>query len=130
MKFVRIMLMAAVLGLSSASPEPAEAKTYFSFGYYGPGISIYTGHYPRYYGYYGYRRHRYYSPYDYRPYYGGYRPSYYDSYRPTYDSYSYTRPKRYRKYGGNCSRWSKRCGANWGYGNSDYIGCMKYHSCR
>lgn len=122
MKFLRVMLLAAVLGLSSASPEPAEAKTYFSFGYYGPGISFYTGHYPRYYGYYGYPRYRYYSPYDYRPYYYSYRPRYY--------RYRYKRPKRYRRYGSSCSRWSKRCGANWGYGNNNYAGCMKYHGCR
>ena len=107
MKFARVMLVAAVLALSSASPEPAEAKTYFSFGYYGPGISFYAGRYPRYYGYYGYRR--YYSPYYYSPYYY-YRPYYY-SYRPRY--YRYKRPYRYRKYGSRCARWSRRCPSLW-----------------
>jgi len=40
-----------------------------------------------------------------------------------------------RRYGygpryGRCSYWRKRCAANWGYGNSSYYGCLRYHGCR
>ncbi len=40
-----------------------------------------------------------------------------------------------RRYGygpryGRCSYWRKRCAANWGYGNSNYYGCLRYHRCR
>ena len=32
-------------------------------------------------------------------------------------------------YGGACAYWSDRCARNWGYGNSDYYGCLRYHRC-
>jgi hypothetical protein len=37
----------------------------------------------------------------------------------------------YNRYygGGSCSYWSRRCADNWGYRNSDYYGCMRYHGC-
>jgi len=44
----------------------------------------------------------------------------------------YYRGRRYgygRRYG-RCGYWRKRCGANWGYGNSNYYGCLRYHGCR
>jgi hypothetical protein len=95
----------AALVLIFASPAPSEAhsRSHFSFGYYGPGVSIHIGRYPRYY----------YSPYYARPYY--YRPY---AYRP------------YRYSGSRCGYWSRRCAANWGYRNSNYYGCMRYHGCR
>lgn len=33
---------------------------------------------------------------------------------------------RYR----SCRHWHRRCGRNWGYHNSSYYGCMRYHGCR
>jgi len=69
------------------------------------GVGIYFGlpyYYPYYYGYPGY-----YSGYYYRPY----------------------RPYR-RRYGRRCGYWHDRCVANWGYRNSNYYGCMRYHGCR
>lgn len=118
MRFVRVAVVAAALAVAFALPSKSEAKTYLSFGYYGPGVSFYAGHYPYYY-----------YPYRYRPYYYyGYRPRYY-RYR-----YSYRRSYRYRRYArryrGRCARWSRRCAANWGYGGNDYRGCMRYHGCR
>jgi hypothetical protein len=41
-------------------------------------------------------------------------------------SYSYSRP-RYSS--GSCGYWSSRCVENWGYGNSNYYGCLRYHGC-
>ncbi len=37
-----------------------------------------------------------------------------------YDSYSY---------GERCEYWHHRCVQNWGYGNPDYYGCLRYHGC-
>lgn len=70
------------------------------------GVRIYIG--PPY-GYY--RRHYYYRPYYYRRRY----------YRPYYHR------KRYR---GRCGYWGRQCAKNWGYGNSNYYGCLRYHGCR
>jgi hypothetical protein len=106
MRLLSFIFAAVALVTVSAAPAPSEAKTYFSFGYYGPGVGIHVGRYPHY--YYGYR------PY-YRPYY--YRPYVY-------------RPYRYPRYGGRCAYWSRRCVANWGYRNSNYYGCLRYHRCR
>lgn len=41
--------------------------------------------------------------------------------------YSYYSGPRYS--GGSCDYWSDRCAENWGYGNSDYYGCLRYHGC-
>jgi len=70
--------------------------------------------------YYRSRGHR-------RRYYGG--PSIYLSlpfygYAPAYSYYGY-RPSY-----GRCQYWSNRCAANWGYGNRNYYGCMRYQGCR
>lgn len=40
-----------------------------------------------------------------------------------YDRHDY----RYR--GRSCRYWSRRCADNWGYGGSNYRGCMRYHGC-
>lgn len=29
----------------------------------------------------------------------------------------------------SCSNWRQACSENWGYGTSDYYGCLKYHGC-
>lgn len=114
MKFLKIIFAAAML-LALWSPEQkAQARSSFSFGYYGPGVGIHIGRYP----YYGYRPH-YYQPHYYRPYYYPYR-RYYS--RP----YTY----RSRRSSGRCGYWSRRCAANWGYRNSNYYGCLRYHRCR
>ena len=106
MKILSIVFAAATLALVCASPTPTEARSrsHFSFGYYGPGVSVHVGRYPRY-------RH-----------YGHY-------YRPYYRPYRY-RTYRRRSYSNRCARWSRRCAANWGYRNRNYYGCMKYHRCR
>lgn len=49
--------------------------------------------------------------------------------------YLYVPYYRGRRYGygpryGRCSYWRRRCAANWGYGNSNYYGCLRYHGCR
>lgn len=49
-------------------------------------------------------------------------PLYYGYSRPYYRSYR----GRYR---GRCGHWHRRCVANWGYRNSSYYGCMRYHGC-
>lgn len=118
MKFLKILLVAAALLVLGSVMDRAEARSGFSFGYYGPGVSFQIGRYPGYYGY----------PYYYRPYYYSYRPRYYRSYR--YRPRSYRRYRYRRSYAGRCARWSRRCAANWGYRNSNYYGCMKYHRCR
>jgi hypothetical protein len=33
------------------------------------------------------------------------------------------------RYGGRCDYWSNMCARNWGYGNRNYYGCMRYHGC-
>jgi hypothetical protein len=45
---------------------------------------------------------------------------------PNYYGYGYSRP---RYSGGSCGYWSNRCAENWGYGNSNYYGCLRYHGC-
>lgn len=34
-----------------------------------------------------------------------------------------------REYYGGCRRWKSACAENWGYGNNDYYGCLRYHGC-
>lgn len=92
----------ATIVLTGVSTTRSEASS-FSFGYSGPGVSIHIGRYP----------HYNYGPYYYRPYY--YRPYVYRPYRP---------------YSSRCGYWSQRCAANWGYGNNNYYGCLRYHGCR
>jgi hypothetical protein len=47
-------------------------------------------------------------------------PDYYDYYD------YYDRPY----YGGRCAYWARRCAKNWGYGNNNYYGCLRYYNCR
>jgi hypothetical protein len=74
-----------------------------------------------------YRRHRY-NDYGYAlPLLGlglylGSRPNYYYN-----DDYYYEARPSYS--GGRCAHWRNECADNWGYGNSDYYGCLKYHNC-
>jgi len=69
-----------------------------------------------------YRSHRRYG-YGGGPFFGFYvGPSYYDY----YDDYYYDRPY----YGGRCAYWARRCAKNWGYGNNNYYGCLRYYNCR
>ena len=70
---------------------------------------------------YYYRRHHHYRHYPIYPFYFG--PYYY--YEPYY-SYPYY---GYRSYGGRCSYWRRRCAENWGFGGSDYYGCLRYEGC-
>lgn len=44
------------------------------------------------------------------------------------DYYYYKRSPR-RIHRSSCSYWSDRCADNWGYNNSDYYGCLRYHGC-
>lgn len=53
---------------------------------------------------------------------------------PVYAPPYYYAPRRYyytpRPYvGGQCAYWHQRCVQNWGYSNSNYRGCMRYHGC-
>lgn len=51
----------------------------------------------------------------------GSRPNYY------YDDDYYHERRSYS--GGRCAHWRNRCADNWGYGNNDYYGCLRYHNC-
>ena len=35
----------------------------------------------------------------------------------------------YDDYSEGCEYWKDRCIASWGYLNSNYYGCMRYHRC-
>ena len=111
MKILSIVIAAVTLALVSASPTPTQARSrvHVDFGYYGPGLNIQIGRYPRY-RYYGHHYRPYYRPYRYR--------------RHRYRSY------RRRSYGNRCARWSRRCARSWGTRNRNYYGCMRYHRCR
>ena len=102
MRRVSVLFAAAVLLAVCGMSKSADAKPRVSFGYYGPGVSIYVGPRPYYY----------YRPYYYRPYY----------YRPYYV------PRRI--YRSRCAKWRARCRRNWGYGGRNYRGCLRYHRCR
>ncbi len=125
-----LLLLGPIQGDSAVSAAPAgpaisSVKTQTdlsarsdvqSVGYYGGGGYYSSG----YHGWYGHR-HR-----------GHYRygwPGYFYSrpyYRPYYNPYP-----RYDGYGGgrNCGYWRSRCAENWGYGGSDYYGCLRYEGC-
>lgn len=52
----------------------------------------------------------------------------------SYDRHYYRdrRHSRYRRHnyrGGRCHHYQRQCGRNWGYRNSDFYGCMRYHGC-
>jgi hypothetical protein len=77
------------------------------------------------YRYRSYRRRHYDFYDDDFSFYGG---AYYDGYPyPAfpYDGY-YSQPD----IGGSCGYWGDQCAMNWGYGNNDYYGCLRYHGCR
>lgn len=104
-------------------------------GYHG-GNRWYGGYrgYRGYRGYHGYRGYRGYGGYyGYPgPYwgFGGYwGPNIYVA--PYYYGYGYTAPPAYSAPppSGSCAYWSRRCAKNWGYGNSNYRGCMRYQGC-
>ena len=40
-------------------------------------------------------------------------------------TYYYDRPA----YSSRCNYWHRRCVDNWGVGNKNYRGCMRYHDC-
>jgi hypothetical protein len=76
-------------------------------------------------GYRGYRpRHFHGGWYGYRRYHRGPRFRFYFGPSFAYPGYGYG----YRRYG-SCSYWRYRCAQNWGYGNSNYYGCLRYHGC-
>jgi hypothetical protein len=54
------------------------------------------------------------------------RPRSYFYFGPSFlwpdDGYGYSSYDR-------CTYWSYRCAQNWGYGNSNYYGCLRYHGC-
>lgn len=110
MSLLRIVFAAAVLAAVLSLPHQAEAGPRVSFGYYGPGVSIYVGPRP------------YYPPYYYRPYYGPYY------YQPYYAPRRYYVPRR--SYSSRCAKWRSRCARRWGYGGRNYRGCLRYHRCR
>ena len=88
---------------------PGNGYRYYS----GSGVGVYWGYGPRYRTYRTYPR-RYY-----------YRSS------PSINLYIYpSRPRSVYRSGSRCSYWSQRCGANWGYNNANYRGCMRYYKCR
>ena len=106
MKLASVAFAAAISVTASLWPDQADAQPIppFGFGYYGPGVSVRVHPHPGYY-------------------YGG----------PHYHPRPYRRHRRvYRRhaYPGACQRWHHECVASWGYRNSDYYGCMRYHGCR
>lgn len=69
-----------------------------------------------------------YTYYDY-PYY--YSRGYYPESIGGYVYYPYELYRRYYpRSDGRCAKWQPRCVANWGHGNKNYYGCMKFHGCR
>ena len=110
---------------------PAARRSYHGYqshrGYHGyQGYRGYRG----YYGYRGYRGYRGYYGYR-RPYYGYrgywgptvYIDPYYDYYSDVPRYYSAPRAKA------SCAYWHRQCVRNWGNGNSNYRGCMRYQGC-
>jgi hypothetical protein len=58
---------------------------------------------------------------------GGWRFRRCMKWRGCWDAYVDYRERR-DDYGG-CRRWRHACAENWGYGNNDYYGCLRYHGC-
>ncbi len=44
-----------------------------------------------------------------------------------HDDDDYERDDRGQVY--SCGHWRNACAQNWGYGNNDYYGCLRYHGC-
>lgn len=106
---MKVMAIAFAAGLALAAgavalPQSAEAGKRGHFSLASTGFSLYIG------------RGHYYSPYYHRRHY--YHRRYY---RPA---------PRYRARPSRCQHWSRKCAANWGYGNKNWRGCMRYHGCR
>ena len=109
-RIVKSTLFALLIasGIASVSGD-ATAKTYFNFSLRGPGYSLHFGDAPRYYRQAPYSRYRYYrAP------------------RQGRTLRFYRRPA----VGGYCTYWAGRCAQNWGYGNANYRGCLRYYHCR
>lgn len=100
--FFAILLSALIL----AAPQANAASPATSHSELQASIAIKAGY--RYCGYCGYARC--YDPCSH--YYGCGRCEGYIE-RPSY----------------SCRYWSRRCAENWGYGNEDYYGCLRYHGC-
>jgi|ABPU01.1.fsa_nt_gi hypothetical protein len=120
-----VMLGFAMPGSDNAKAASAISSPALALGQHVTGVQrsnianadvsfrLYIG--PRYRRYRHYRRYRRYR-----------RPGVRLYIRPRYRSH-----RRYRRYRGrSCSYWSRRCARNWGFGNSNYYGCMRYHGCR
>jgi hypothetical protein len=95
----RVVAVTVMLAVLAGHSPAAKADTSFGFYVGRPGFSFYFDRAPR---------------YRYRPYYYAPRPY-------------YRAPRSYRAR--SCDYWSARCGANWGYGNKNYRGCMRYYGC-
>ncbi len=102
-----VSTMSAVLGHQQKAAPPSHVRKA------GVGFHLHIGPRRR---YYRYRRYRRYHRPHFRLYIGPRR--------------RYYRDRRYRRYRGRCRYWHRRCVRNWGYGNSNYYGCMRYHGCR
>lgn len=104
MKLATSIFAAGVLASAGALtvPQQAEAGSR-SFSLHAPGVHLHIGR--------GHYRDRYYGSRYYRP-------------------YTYSRPYAYSRPGpSRCGHWSSRCADNWGYGNRNWRGCMRYHGC-
>lgn len=44
-------------------------------------------------------------------------------------SHSHYGPRHYSRGGNRCNYWADRCADNWGYRNSNFYGCLRYHGC-
>lgn len=117
------LLNSAIKTNEAANTGVIEVKRRYRRGYRRHWRGYRHSYWPRRY----YRRHyrrRYYDG----PFLGFYLgPYYYDRYY--YDPYPYY-GYRYRRHSSRCAYWSRRCARNWGYGNNDYYGCLRYHRCR
>jgi len=48
--------------------------------------------------------------------------------RGCWRAYLNYRERRSQDYRG-CGHWRRACSRNWGYGNNNYYGCLRYHGC-
>ncbi len=47
-----------------------------------------------------------------------------------YHRHYHRRGRYHRRHYRGCRHWRHRCARNWGHGNRNYRGCMRYHGCR
>jgi hypothetical protein len=114
--FVALLAYRRAPGGALVGRGPRIAQPYAP-GVHRPGMRVRDGaHYPR---------HRVRWP-GYTYYYDGwwYAFPWWIGSWPYYDDY-YEAPV----YGGYCEYWNDRCALQWGFGSSDYYGCMRYHRC-